>query len=115
VEAFSLAPSERKVVDTGLAVAVPANVAGLVLPRSGWAAKFGVTVVNAPGLIDPGYRGSIQVILLNTGTRPFAAAAGDRIAQLLFTPIYAPEIAITDELPESSDARGFGGFGSSGA
>ena len=114
VEPFSLAPGERRMVPTGIAIALPAGVAGLVLPRSGLAAKHGIGVVNGPGLIDPNYRGEVNVILVNHGSEPFAADAGDRIAQLLLVPFVTPDVHVTDDLPPSGDDRGTGGFGSSG-
>lgn len=114
LHAFELAPGEAAKVPTGLALAIPPGVAGLVLPRSGLAAKFRVTVVNAPGLIDPNYRGEVCVLLQNLGTEPFAAQPGDRVAQLLLVPCWAPEMSLVNELPESGDDRGDGGFGSSG-
>jgi dUTP pyrophosphatase len=108
----SLAPGERAIVPTGLAVAIPDGYAGFVQPRSGLAARHGITIVNAPGLIDSGYRGEIQVVLLNTDRKEtFTAEAGERIAQLVVLPV--PEIALreVDELSESE--RGVRGFGSS--
>ncbi len=101
-------------VPTGIALALPPGVAGLVLPRSGLAAKHGIGVVNGPGLIDPNYRGEVRVILVNHGSEPFTADAGDRIAQLLLVPFLSPPVEIVDELPPSGDDRGEGGFGSSG-
>ena len=112
VEGFSLAPGDRAVVGTGVAIALPDGVAGLVVPRSGLAARCGLSVVNGPGLIDPGYRGEIRVVLVNLGSETFSAEAGDRIAQLLLVPFWAPELRVVDELPDSE--RGEGGFGSSG-
>jgi dUTP pyrophosphatase len=114
VSAFSLAPGERAMVPTGVAVAIPAGLCGLVLPRSGLAIKHGISCVNAPGLVDPNYRGELRVILINHGTEVFEAAAGDRIAQLLIVPFAAPELVVVDELPDGGDDRGAGGFGSSG-
>jgi dUTP pyrophosphatase len=114
LHAFELAPGEAAKVPTGLAVAVPQGVAGLILPRSGLAAKFRVTVVNGPGLIDPNYRGEVCVLLQNLGDEAFSAEAGDRIAQLLLVPFWAPEMCLVNELPGSGDDRGAGGFGSSG-
>ena len=114
VEPFALAPGERRVVPTGLAIALPTGVAGLVLPRSGLAARHGISVVNAPGLIDPNYRGEVRVVLVNLGAEPFAAEAGDRIAQLLLVPFAAPDVEVAEALPEAGDDRGTGGFGSSG-
>jgi dUTP pyrophosphatase len=107
-------PSGGRVsVGTGLAVAIPEGLAGLVLPRSGLALKHGVTLVNAPGLIDPGYRGEVRVLLLNTDqTTEYQCKPGDRIAQLLLVPIAAASPMHADEL--DSSIRGSGGFGSSG-
>jgi dUTP pyrophosphatase len=114
LDGFELAPGERTQVRTGIAIALPPGTAGLVLPRSGLAARHGISVVNAPGLIDEGYRGEVQVLLLNTDTREtFRADAGDRIAQLVVVDVEAPEIVETDDLGDSS--RGTGGFGSSGS
>jgi dUTP diphosphatase len=112
VEAFTLEPGERRVVPTGVAIALPDGVAGLVVPRSGLAARHGLSVVNGPGLVDPNYRGELRVVLVNLGGEPFAAQAGDRIAQLLLVPFVAPELRVVDELPDTE--RGADGFGSSG-
>ena len=101
-------------VPTGIAVALPPGVCGLVVPRSGMAARHGIGVVNGPGLIDPSYRGEVKVILVNHGSERFEAAAGDRIAQLLLVPFLAPPVEVVEELPPSGDQRGEGGFGSSG-
>ena len=114
VAGFALEPGERALVPTGIAVCLPPGVAGLVLPRSGLAARHGIGVVNGPGLIDPNYRGEVCVILVNHGAQRFEAAAGDRIAQLLLMPFLAPAVDVVDELPPSGDDRGTGGFGSSG-
>jgi dUTP pyrophosphatase len=114
VEAFTLAPGARAMIPTGVAVAIPPGMAGLVLPRSGLAIKHGISCVNAPGLIDPNYRGELRVILINHGDEPFAAAAGDRIAQLLIVPFASPALRVVDELPDGGDDRATGGFGSSG-
>jgi dUTP pyrophosphatase len=114
VEPFSLAPGERAVVPTGVAVAVPEGAAGLVVPRSGLAAKHGLSVVNGPGLIDPSYRGEVKVVLVNLGQEPYEGEAGDRIAQLLLVPCLTPEVRTVAELPPSPDGRGEAGFGSSG-
>jgi dUTP pyrophosphatase len=113
-EGFSLWPNERVTVGTGVAVALPPAVAGLVLPRSGLAARHGIALVNAPGLIDPNYRGEIRIVLVNHGDARFEARAGDRIAQLLLVPFLAPEASVVAELPPSDDDRGENGFGSSG-
>jgi dUTP pyrophosphatase len=112
-EGARIAPGERGSVGTGIAVAIPEGHAGLVLPRSGLAARHGIALVNAPGLIDAGYRGEIRILLLNTdGEQPFQVAPGDRIAQLLITPIAAPTFVEAGELTET--ARGEAGFGSTG-
>jgi dUTP pyrophosphatase len=106
-------PGERASVPTGIAVEIPAGQAGLVLPRSGLAARHGIALVNAPGLIDPGYRGEIRVLLLNTDRdETFRVSAGDRIAQLVLVRIETPPVVEVDELGDSE--RGTGGFGSSG-
>jgi dUTP pyrophosphatase len=111
-ERVELAPGERGVAPTGLAVAIPEGFAGFVQPRSGLAARHGVTVVNSPGLIDSGYRGEIRVVLLNTDrARTFVAEAGDRVAQLVVLPVPGLELVELDELPASE--RGVRGFGSS--
>jgi dUTP pyrophosphatase len=113
-EAIRLAPGERALVPTGLAVAIPEGYAGFVQPRSGLAARDGITVVNSPGLIDAGYRGEIQVVLLNTDReRTFTAQPGERVAQLVVLPV--PELSLreVEELPPSE--RGVRGFGSSQA
>jgi dUTP pyrophosphatase len=113
-ERVELAPGERGVVSTGLAFAIPAGYAGFVQPRSGLAAREGIAVVNSPGLIDSGYRGEVQVVLLNTDReRTFVAERGERIAQLVVLPV--PELSLreVDTLPTSE--RGARGFGSSRA
>jgi dUTP pyrophosphatase len=113
-ERVELGPGERALVPTGLAVAIPDGHAGFVLRRSGLAANHGVTVLNAPGLVDSGYRGELRVILLNTDlTETFVVEPGMRIAQLLVLPLPRVELQEVDELPASE--RGEGGFGSSGA
>jgi dUTP pyrophosphatase len=113
-ERHELGPGERAVVPTGLAVAIPEGYAGFVQPRSGLAAKFGISVVNAPGLVDSGYRGELRVVLLNTDLRePFVVEPGMRIAQLVVLPVPEVELLELDELPESE--RGVRGFGSSRA
>lgn len=112
-EAAHLDPGERASVGTGVAVAIPDGHAGLVVPRSGLAADHGITLVNAPGLIDAGYRGELRVLLLNTDrVRAFKVAPGDRIAQLVLVRVEAPEPAEVGELSET--VRGVGGFGSTG-
>ena len=109
VEPAVIAPGERCTLGTGLAVAIPSGHAGFVQPRSGLAAKHGITIVNAPGLIDSGYRGELRVVLLNTGREPFSVATGDRIAQLVVVPVPAVQPEPVDQLPDSERAeRGFG-------
>lgn len=109
-----LPPGGRVAVPTGLAVAIPQGHAGLVVPRSGLARRHGVTVANAPGLIDSGYRGELIVLLVNLGDAPHAIAAGDRVAQLVITPVADATPREVETLP-GSDGRGEGGFGSTGA
>jgi dUTP pyrophosphatase len=113
LDGFTLKPGERAVISTGIAIALPSGTVGLVVPRSGLAAKHGLSVVNAPGIIDEGYRGEICVILLNTdASDAIEVAAGDRIAQLVIQRVESPAVVEVDELPET--ARGEGGFGSTG-
>jgi len=113
-ERVELGPGERALVGTGLAVAIPEGYAGFVQPRSGLAARHGLTVVNSPGLVDSGYRGELRVVLLNTDrTEPFVVEPGMRIAQLVVLPIPELELVEVDELPSSE--RGVRGFGSSAA
>jgi dUTP pyrophosphatase len=128
VEPATIGPGERASVGTGIAVAIPPGHAGLVLPRSGLAARHGVALVNSPGLIDSGYRGEVRVLLLNTDrARPFEVDPGDRIAQLLVTPFAgAQPVQTVDPLKVAASAlaapavsaaspvRGEGGFGSTG-
>jgi len=112
-EAAHIGPGERWSVGTGIAVEISEGHAGLVLPRSGLAKKHGIALVNSPGLIDSGYRGEIRVLLLNTDpAETFRVEPGDRIAQLVITPIALVEPIEAESLAES--ARGDGGFGSSG-
>ena len=107
-----LGPGERALVGTGLAVAIPEGYAGFVQPRSGLAARHGISIVNAPGLVDAGYRGELKVTLHNTDLRePFVVEPGMRIAQLVVLPVPALELVEVDELPDSE--RGVRGFGSS--
>lgn len=111
-ERHELGPGERATVGTGLAVAIPGGHAGFVQPRSGLAARHGLTVVNSPGLVDSGYRGEIRVVLLNTDVRePFVVEPGMRIAQLVVLPVPELDPVEVEELPESE--RGVRGFGSS--
>lgn len=112
-EAALLEPGARASVGTGIAIQIPDGHAGLVLPRSGWAAKHGISLVNAPGLIDSGYRGEVRVLLLNTDReKAFEISEGDRIAQLVVVPFASLGPVETDALGESE--RGAGGFGSTG-
>ena len=112
-QAARLEPGERAAVGTGIALAVPPGHAGLVLPRSGLAARHGVALVNAPGLIDAGYRGELRVLLLNTDrASAFDVAVGDRIAQLLIVAFAAVSIAEVDSLDATErEQRGFGSSG----
>jgi dUTP pyrophosphatase len=113
VEGVTIPPGGRAVVGTGLAVAIPAGHAGLVLPRSGLAARHGLGKVNSPGLIDAGYRGEVRVILLNTDREePFVVEPGMRIAQLVVVALPSLDVVEADELPPTE--RGDGGLGSSG-
>jgi dUTP pyrophosphatase len=112
-EHTTIEPGERATVATGIAIEVPAGHAGLVLPRSGLAARHGIALVNAPGLIDSGYRGEVRVLLLNTDrTEAFEISTGDRIAQLVLSPVTEADPVEVAEL--AGTARDDGGFGSSG-
>jgi dUTP pyrophosphatase len=113
-ERIELAPGERALVPTGLAVAIPDGYAGFVQPRSGLAARHGISIVNTPGLVDSGYRGELKVALLNTDNREsFVVEPGMRIAQLVVLPVPGVDPVEVGELPESE--RGPDGFGSSGS
>ncbi len=113
LEAVVIAPGARVQVRTGIAIDLPAGHAGLVLPRSGLAAKHGIALVNAPGLIDEGYRGELKVLLLNTDReQTFEVTAGMRIAQLVVVPVATPDVVELEALSETQ--RGDGGFGSTG-
>jgi len=112
-ESVKLEPGERRLVPTGLAIAIPEGHAGLVLPRSGLAMQKGVTVLNAPGLIDSGYRGELKVLLINHGPAVVAIERGERIAQLVIQAVARARLVEVERLPDS--ARGEGGFGSTGA
>jgi dUTP pyrophosphatase len=112
-DAVTLAPGQRATVGTGVAIALPEGHAAFVVPRSGLAARHGITIVNAPGTVDAGYRGEIRVTLLNTdASEHYSIAAGDRIAQLIVMPVTQARFIRVDGLPES--ARGAKGFGSTG-
>ena len=111
-ERVELGPGERATVATGLAVAIPEGHAGFVQPRSGLAARHGITIVNAPGLVDAGYRGELKVVLLNTDARePFTVEPGMRIAQLVVVAVPHVELSEVQELPASAE-RDVPGFGS---
>ncbi len=113
VESVTLDAGERGVVPTGIAIAIPEGWAGLVVPRSGLARRQGITLTNSPGLIDAGYRGEIQILVINHDTGSHTISPGERIAQLVIVPVLmAPTLEVT-ELP-ASDGRAAGGFGSSG-
>jgi dUTP pyrophosphatase len=109
---ITLAPGARALVPTGLAMALPAGYEAQVRPRSGLAAKHGVTVLNTPGTIDADYRGEVKVILINLGDDPFRISRGDRIAQMVIAPVLQADIVEVEVLPETE--RGTGGFGSTG-
>lgn len=110
---LTLLPGARGVVPTGIAVAIPSGWAGLVVPRSGLARRQGITLTNSPGLIDAGYRGEVQILVINHDDAPQTIAAGERIAQLVVVPMLMAPVREVEELP-GSDGRGRGGFGSSG-
>ena len=111
-EAVTIEPGARALIPTGIALAIPEGYAGFVLPRSGVALRHGVTQLNTPGLIDPGYRGEVKVLLVNHDRAAMTIARGDRIAQLVIQRVEPTELVEVDELPPSD--RGGGGFGSSG-
>ena len=112
-EAVRLEPGQRALVPTGVRIALPDGYVAFVVPRSGLAAKHGITIVNSPGTVDAGYRGELKVSLLNTdSSSAYDVAVGDRIAQLIIMPVARANFIPVDELPESS--RGADGFGSTG-
>ncbi len=111
-EACALAPGERRLVPTGLAVELPAGHEAQVRPRSGLAARHGIGMVNAPGTIDEDYRGEVAVVLVNLGQEPFQVHRGDRIAQLVVAPVTKVEVRLVEELSQTE--RGSDGFGSTG-
>lgn len=112
-EGAVIEPLRRAVIGTGIALGLPPTLAALTLPRSGLAAEHGISLVNAPGLIDPGYRGEVRIILLNTDPdAPFVVSIGDRIAQLLFLPL--ADVNLSTDLDLEQTHRGAQGFGSSG-
>ncbi|AVX20709.1 MULTISPECIES: dUTP diphosphatase [Carboxydocella] len=107
-----LEPGQYRLIDTGIAIALPPGYEAQVRPRSGLAAKHGITCLNTPGTIDADYRGEIKVILINHGQQPFTIQPGERIAQLVIAPVVQGQWVITDELPQTE--RGTGGFGHTG-
>lgn len=109
---MTIHPGEHAMVPTGIAMALPEGTVGMVCPRSGLAAKKGVTVLNGPGQVDAGYRGEVKVVLINHGAQPIRIEHGMRIAQLVITPILTPAVEVVDELDDTT--RGAGGFGSTG-
>jgi len=109
---LTLAPGDRALVPTGVAIAVPAGYEAQVRPRSGLAAKHGVTCLNSPGTIDSDYRGEVMVLLINLGREPFVVQTGLRIAQMVLAPVVRAEVEEVAELPPTT--RGAGGFGSTG-
>lgn len=112
-EALRLEPGQRALVGTGVRIALPDGYVAFVVPRSGLAARHGITIVNSPGTVDAGYRGEIKVSLLNTdASQAYDVAVGDRIAQVIIMPVPRVRFVAVDELPDS--ARGEGGFGSTG-
>jgi dUTP pyrophosphatase len=111
-EPFTLAPGERRLVPTGLALELPPEHEGQVRPRSGLAVRHGIAIVNAPGTIDADYRGEVQVLLVNLGQAPVTFARGDRVAQLVIAPVVQARVELVEALAESG--RGGGGCGSTG-
>lgn len=112
VDGHELAPGERAAVATGWAMAIPPGWVGLVHPRSGLALRQGLTVVNAPGTVDAGYRGEVKVLLVNLGQEPVSVAPGDRVAQLLLQRVAHATTEVVEDLDDT--VRGVGGFGSTG-
>ena len=111
-EPLTLAPGQRAMVPTGLTIALPAGHEAQVRPRSGLAAKHGITCLNSPGTIDADYRGEVKVILINLGQEPFVIKRGERIAQMVIAPVTRGELSVVTKLDETK--RGAGGFGSTG-
>ena len=108
-----LKPGERRLIPTGIALAIPAGYEGQIRPRSGLALREGITVVNTPGTIDADYRGEVGILLINLGQQPFRVKRGDRIAQLVIAPVCRAELELTEEL--EATPRNDGGFGHTGA
>lgn len=113
-ETYILMPMERKKFNTGVVIGLPENVVGMVCSRSGLAFNSGIIVLNAPGIVDPGYRGTISVILINLSDKPYSVNSGDNIAQVLFTPVLKTVFRKKEKIENNTD-RGSKGFGSSGA
>jgi dUTP diphosphatase len=109
---ITIAPGQRAIIPTGIAIALPRGIEGQIRPRSGLALRHGVTILNAPGTVDADYRGEVQVILINLGAEPFQVERGARIAQLVLSPAMQATICEAANLDETS--RGVGGFGSTG-
>lgn len=109
---MTLEPGERDLIPTGLQMALPAGYEAQIRPRSGLAYKQGITMLNTPGTIDSDYRGEVKVLAINHGDKSYVIEHGDRIAQMVISPVYQPQIEETDSLPETN--RGKGGFGSTG-
>lgn len=114
IKDYDIAPGERVIVQTGLAVAMPEDSVLYICPRSGLAANNGLTIVNTPATIDAGFRGELKVIMLNTGSEPIHFDKGDRVAQLELLTCRFPKPVFIDELPEPNDGRGATGYGSTG-
>jgi dUTP pyrophosphatase len=112
-EEVTLAPGERKLIPTGIALAIPTGYEGQVRPRSGLALRNGITLVNTPGTIDADYRGEVGVLLINLGQQPFQVKPGDRIAQLVIAPVCRASLEWAEELDQTT--RNGGGFGHTGA
>ena len=112
-EPVEIRPGERRLIGTGLAVAIPPGFEGQVRPRSGLALRHGIGIVNSPGTIDSDYRGEVCIVLINHGTEPFVVEPLDRIAQLVIGPVSRVELSLVDRLPETG--RGGGGYGSTGS
>lgn len=113
-EEWVIAPGQRRLVPTGLVLALPDGFEGQVRPRSGLALRHGITVLNAPGTIDADYRGEVQVLLVNHGDAPFEVRRGERIAQLVIAPYHQVQLHPVDEAALGTTARGEGGYGSTG-
>jgi dUTP pyrophosphatase len=111
-EPVLLQPGDFALVPTGIRIGLPAGYEGQVRPRSGLAAKYGISLVNTPGTIDEDYRGEVRVVLINQGSRPFIIRRGDRIAQLVIAPVVRAQVEVVEELDDT--ARGGGGFGHTG-